>query len=292
MCILFSALCFDRQQVFAEVNALPQKNIALQLYSVRHDLQKDYKHTIQQVRETGYTMVEAANYRDGKFYGLTPEDFKKNLKEVGLRPLSSHVGKELSRNELQSGDFRESLKWWNACIDDHKTAGITYIIVPWLSVPNTLKDLQTYCNYFNEIGKKCRERGLSFGYHNHSHEFSKVEGQLMYDYMIEHTDPKYVFFQMDVYWMVIAQQSPVDYFHKYKGRFELLHIKDKREIGQSGMVGFDAIFRNTDTAGTKYLIVEQEHFSQNSFHGIKQSLKYLQECPLVKEHYGISSSKK
>ena len=81
MCILFSALCFDRHQVFAEVNALPQKNIALQLYSVRHDLQKDYKHTIQQVRETGYTMVEAANYRDGKFYGLTPEDFKKILKK-------------------------------------------------------------------------------------------------------------------------------------------------------------------------------------------------------------------
>lgn len=290
-CLLFSLICCSQQPDLAETDTLPQKSIGLQLYSIRKDLQKDYKQAIRQVGETGYTMVEAANYGDGKFYGLTPKDFKKSLEEAGLQPLSSHVGKELSQQELQSGDFKESLQWWDTCIDAHKAAGISHIVVPWLSVPKTLKDLQTCCNYFNEIGKKCKEKGLSFGYHNHAHEFSKVEGQLMYDYMIQHTDPEYVFFQMDVYWTVMAQQSPVDYFHKYKGRFELLHIKDRREIGQSGMVGFDAIFRNTDVAGTKYLIVEMEQFSQDSRHGIKQSLDYLRECPLVKERYDESSSR-
>ena len=83
--------------------------------------------------------------------------------------------------------------------------------------------------------------GIRFGYHNHSHEFRKVEDQaVMLEYMLEHTDPENVFFQLDVYWAVMGQASPVDLFRKYPGRFRMLHIKDRREIGQSGMVGFDA----------------------------------------------------
>ena len=44
------------------------------------------------------------------------------------------------------------------------------------------------------------------------------------------------------------RNSPVDYFNKYPGRFKIFHVKDHREIGQSGMVGFDAIFKNAKTA--------------------------------------------
>ena len=122
-----------------------------------------------------------------------------------------------------------------------------YIVTPYLSVPKTLKDLQTYCDYYNEVGKRCQAAGLKYGYHNHAHEFQKVEDkELMLDYMLQHTNPEYVFFQMDVYWVVRGQNSPVDYFNKYPGRFTMLHIKDHREIGQSGMVGYDAIFKNTD----------------------------------------------
>ena len=80
------------------------------------------------------------------------------------------------------------------------------------------------------------------------HQESGRTKELMLDYMLQHTNPEYVFFQMDVYWVVRGQNSPVDYFNKYPGRFTMLHIKDHREIGQSGMVGYDAIFKNTDTA--------------------------------------------
>jgi sugar phosphate isomerase/epimerase len=90
---------------------------------------------------------------------------------------------------------------------------------------------------------------------------------------------------MDVYWVVRGQQSPVDYFNKYKGRFALLHIKDNKELGQSGMVGFDAIFKNTDAAGVKHLIVEVEKYNFTPTESVKQSLDYLLNCPLVKESY-------
>ena len=105
---------------------------------------------------------------------------------------------------------------------------MSYIVAPWMDVPKTLKELDTYCAYYNEIGKRCKQQGMSFGYHNHAHEFQKVEDKVMYDYMIEHTNPEYVFFQMDVYWVVRGQNSPVDYFNKYPGRFKMFHIKDHR----------------------------------------------------------------
>lgn len=283
--ILLATACTAKTEVEKKDAAPVKKEITLQLYSLRDDISKDYEGTIKKVGEMGFTSVEAANYNEGLFYGKTPAEFKSDIEKAGLTVLSSHTSRALSEKELASKDFSESLKWWDKCIDDHKAAGMTYIVAPWMDVPKTLKDLQTYCEYYNEIGKRCKDKGISFGYHNHAHEFQKVEDKVMYDYMIENTNPDYVFFQMDVYWVVRGQQSPVDYFNKYKGRFKLLHIKDNRELGQSGMVGFDAIFRNTDAAGTKHLIVEVENYSFTPVESVKQSLDYLLNCPLVKESY-------
>lgn len=262
-----------------------KKEIALQLYSLRNDISKDFDATIKKAGEMGYTAVEAAGYKNGLFYGKAPAEFKKDIENAGMTVLSSHTSKNLSEKELQSKDFSEPLKWWDECIRAHKEAGAKYIVTPWMEAPKTLQDLQTYCEYYNEVGKRCKAQGLSFGYHNHAHEFAKIEDKVMLDYMIENTNPDYVFYQLDVYWAVMGHQSPVDYFHKYPGRFELLHIKDNKELGQSGMVGFDAIFKNTDVAGTKYLIVEVEKYNFTPEESVKKSLDYLLCCPLVKEKY-------
>ncbi|MDR3188396.1 MAG: sugar phosphate isomerase/epimerase [Prevotellaceae bacterium] len=269
----------------ADSKLLPKKDIALQLYSLRDDFSSDFEGAIKKAGEAGYTAVEAASYGDGKFYGKTPAEFKAAVEAAGMKVLSSHTTKSLSAKELSSKDFSESLAWWDAAIEAHVAAGMKYIVAPWMEVPKTLADLQTYCDYYNVVGKRCKEKGLLFGYHNHAHEFTKVEDALMYDYMLEHTNPEWVFFQMDVYWTVMGRQSPVEYFQKYPKRFTLLHIKDHKELGQSGMVGFDAIFKNTDIAGTKYLIVEVEKYSHTPIESVKISLDYLLSCPLVKESY-------
>lgn len=177
------------------------------------------------------------------------------------------------------------MKWWDECIAAHKAAGMKYIVAPWMNVPKTLKDLKTYCKYYNEIGKRCKAAGLSFGYHNHAHEFQKVEGKVMYDYMLENTDPDLVFFEMDVYWTVRGQKAPVDYFKKYPKRFKLLHIKDEKELGDSGMVGFDVIFKHAADAGMEYPVVEVERYSFAPAESIKKSIDYLNNAPFVKESY-------
>ena len=202
-----------------------------------------------------------------------------------MKVLSSHCTRNLSDEELASGDFSESLKWWDECIAAHKAAGMKYLVTPSMPFLKSLKELQVYCDYFNEIGKRCRENGIKYGYHNHAFEFQKIEDQVMLEYMIRHTDPENVLFEMDVYWVVIGQNSPVDLFHKYPGRFKMLHIKDLREIGQSGMVGFDAIFRNADVAGVEQIVVEVEQYSYDVEKSVKMSLDYLMEAPFVKASY-------
>jgi sugar phosphate isomerase/epimerase len=264
---------------------LPKKDIALQLYSLREDFKNDFDATIKKVAEAGYTAIEAASYEDGKFYNKTPEAFKAAVEAAGMKVLSSHTSRLLSEKELRTGNFAESLAWWDKAITAHLAAGMKYIVAPWMDVPKTLADLQTYCDYYNIVGKKCKEKGLLFGYHNHAHEFTKIGDVLMYDYMLTHTNPDLVFFQMDVYWTVMGRQSPVEYFQKYPGRFTLLHIKDHKELGQSGMVGFDAIFKNTEAAGTKFLIVEVENYNYAPAESVQLSLDYLLNCPLVKERY-------
>ena len=262
-----------------------KKDIGLQLYSLRDDFKNDFDATIKKTGEAGYTAIEAASYDNGKFYGKTPAEFKAAVEAAGMKVLSSHTVKPLSEEELRTKDFSTSLAWWDEAIEAHVAAGMKYIVAPGVSVPKTLADLQTYCDYFNAIGQKCKAKGLLFGYHNHAHEFTKVEDVMMYDYLLEHTSPDMVFFQMDVYWTVRGQQSPVEYFRKYPGRFTLLHIKDHKELGQSGMVGFDAIFKNTGVAGTKFLIVEVEQYNYTPIESVKLSLDYLLNCPLVKESY-------
>jgi len=287
--LFFAALSFflvscGSSKTASDKNTLVKKDIALQLYSLRGEI-KDYDATIKKVGEMGFTSIEAASYNDGKFYGKTPQEFKASLEAVGMYALSSHTSKGLSEAELKSKNYSESMKWWDQCIAAHKAAGMKYIVVPSMQVPKTLADLQTYCEYYNEIGKRCKQNGMKFGYHNHAFEFVKIQDKVMYDYMIENTNPEYVFFEMDVYWVVMGKASPVDYFNKYPKRFEVLHIKDHKELGQSGMVGFDAIFKNTDVAGVKHLIIEVEKYNFEPAVSVKKSLEYLQGCPLVKVSY-------
>ena len=230
--------------------------------------------------------MEAACYSDGKLYGVDPEQYKADLEAAGLKSLSTHIGRNLSDEELASGDFTESMKWWDQAIAAHKAAGCKYVVCPSFAVPQTLAGLKTYCDYFNAIGAKCKENGMLFGYHNHSHEFNKVEDKVIYDFMLENTNPDSVFFEMDVYWAVMGHAAPVEYFKKYPGRFTMLHIKDYRELGESGMVGFDAIFNNAGLAGMKDFIVEIEAFTKGDW---KESMKacadYLLKSDFVKATY-------
>lgn len=277
------------------LSAKPKKEMALQLYSIREVMGSPEKYAqkheevFRQLAAWGYTAVEAASYNQGKgtFYGVSPQQFRADCEAAGLECLSSHTTRNLSNEELSNHDFTEALLWWDKAIADHKAAGMTYIVTPSGPVPKNKVEAQTLCDYYNAIGRKCAAAGLKYGYHTHSHEYQKVEDIRWIDYMMQHTDPNYFFWQMDTYWCVMGQQSPVEYIKKYPGRFAMLHIKDLYELGQSGMLGFDAIFNQADTAGLDYYVVEMEGTdgSIDIMEGVHRCAEYLLRSKFVRKSY-------
>lgn len=259
----------------------PAKEIGLQLYSVRDSMQTDPKGTVAKVGAMGYKLVEAANYNDGKFYGMEPTEFEALCKANGLNFISSHCGQPAP----DSTNWDSTMVWWDKCIAAHKAAGVKYIVQPSMdrSAYESLARLQQYCKYFNAVGEKCNAAGIRFGYHNHTGEFKDLEGQTIYDYMLKNTDPSKVMFEMDLYWITEGGKNPVDYFNAYPGRFELWHVKDYRELGGSdAKMDFKPIFENAEKAGMKHYIVEVEEFNTNPIDGVKQSLEFLQNADYVK----------
>ena len=248
------------------LSAKPKKQMGLQLYSIREVIGSPEKYAqnhvevFKKLASWGYTAVEAASYDQGRgtFYGVSPQQFRADCEAAGLECLSSHATRGLNADELKNHDFTEAMKWWDKAIADHKAAGMKYIVTPGWGVPSTLQEAQTLCDYTNAIGRKCQAAGLRYGYHTHSGEFRKVEGQVWMEYFMQHTDASVFFWQMDTYWCVMAQQSPVQYFKKFPGRFVMLHIKDLYELGESGMVDCNAISRNAEKAGLCGYLVTME----------------------------------
>jgi len=259
----------------------PVKEVGLQLYSIRDQMNADAKGTIEKVGAMGYKLVETAGYGDGKIYGMEPADFKALCDANGLNLYAAHCGQAVP----DSAGWEANMAWWDTCIAAHKAAGVQYIVQPFMDNVGyeSLAGVQRYCDYFNAVGEKCNAAGIRFGYHNHSGEFADLEGQTIYDYMLKNTDPAKVMFEMDLYWITEGGKNPVDYFNAYPGRFELWHVKDLRELGGAdAKMDFKPIFENAEKAGMKKYIVEVEEYNSNPIDGVKQSLEFLQNAEFVK----------
>jgi len=258
----------------------PENGVGLQLYSLRDDMKKDPVGTIQKVGTMGYDFVESAGYNNGLLYGMEPKEFKALVEENGMLYLGAHSGQAIP----DSGSWTELMPWWDKCIATHKAAGAEYIVQPFMGKTGyaSLEGLADYCAYFNAVGQKCNEAGLRFGYHNHAGEFGELEGEVIYDYMLENTDPEKVMFQLDIYWIYEGGKEPFDYFAKYPGRFESMHIKDAKELGESGTIDFKPILDRAVKDGAVYHVVEVEKYSFEPVVSVEKSLEHLKEIGFAK----------
>jgi sugar phosphate isomerase/epimerase len=257
------------------------KNLGLQLYSIRDSINRDIPGALAKVAAMGYKFVEPADYKDGKFYGMEPAAFRALLEKNYLYMLSSHV----NHAAPDSTNYDETMAWWDKCIDAHIAAGAKFIVQPSManSAYQSVEGLQTYCDYFNEVGAKCNAKGIRFGYHNHDREFNtKLDSTIViYDYMLEHTDPVKVMFQVDLGHMVDGGADPVYYFNKYPGRFELWHIAEGYELGSTGKMDYQAIWAAAGKAGLRYGIVEVEKYNYDEFTSCKLSYDFLNNADYV-----------
>ena len=246
--------------------------LAIQLYTVRADMDKDPSGTLKKLSDIGYKYVEHANYHDRKFYGYPPAEFKKLLEDFGMKMPSGHVQMLPNDYDFSKNDFADK---WKYTVDDAATAGQLYLVSPWLddSLRKNMKDFKAYMEVFNKSGELCKKSGMKFGYHNHDFEFTtKIDGELLYDLILTNTDPALVAQQLDMGNLYNGGFKAIDVARKYPGRFEMMHVKDEilaKEgsekyvstiLGQ-GIVGTREVCNIGRTSGgTKWFIVEQESY--------------------------------
>ncbi|WP_218597719.1 sugar phosphate isomerase/epimerase [Polaribacter sp. NJDZ03] len=248
------------------------KNIGIQLVSVKDLMDKNPENTLKQLGRMGYSYIETFVYKEGKFYGYSPKEFRDIVEKNGMRFLGSMT----FYNPIDKSE-KEIEKWWNKTILDHKNAGVAYLSTSNNNLKNikSLSELKVYTDYYNLVGKLCEKAGLKFLFHNHKDEFLEVEGKIIYEYFLENTNPKYVSFQSDLYWMDVAGVNPVDYFEKYPKRFISWHVKDYKELGQSGKIDFNKIFLSAEKAGLKYVIGEVEDYAYPAITSVGLAWEYL-----------------
>ena len=261
--------------------------LGIQLYVVNADLGKDAPATIKQIAAIGYKEVETAGFGSAK----TAAALRKLLDDNGLKCPSAHLPLKLDN--------------LGASFDDAHALGCTYATssVPqmWLATPMPAMDsnmsaaersaamakarggmlapltddkFKALAEDMNKVGAAAKAAGLKFAAHNHTMEFAMMDGKPGYDYLISHTDPSLVTFEVDCGWMTVAGYKPADFVAKYPGRIKMLHIKDflpypkgastggpdrpnGSEIGQ-GVVNYKEIFAGVKGKGIQHIFVEQE----------------------------------
>jgi len=209
---------------------------------------------------------------------MSPTQFRKTMKAFGMKLTSAHVGGPNYTKETHS----QAMDWWKKATDDHKEAGCKFLVKPSMPALKTLDEFKLWCDYYNSIGEITAKSKMQFGYHNHSREFEKIEGQIIYDYMIANTNPKNVFFEMDVYWVMRGGFNAVDYMNKYPDRFPVLHIKDEKEIGESGKIDFKPIYETAYKLGLKDSFVEVERYNFEPIVSVRKSYDFLKNATYVK----------
>ena len=247
-----------------------RENIALQVYSVRGDLEKDFFGTLRAVKEMGYAGVEFAG-----LYGNDPEQVRSFCEEIGLTPLSAHVSIQ---------DFMADM---DGVVDTYAKVGVQYVAIPWLG--EEMRPGREGYAAFKEsvalISAKLKEKGIILGYHNHDFEFEKLDGEYLLDIMYRDMSSDVLVTQLDTCWVNVGGENPAAYVAKYAGRIPTVHLKDFRGSKSENMYGligvegsdtkaddtkfmltpvgkgcqdFKAIVAAGDAGGAKWYIVEQD----------------------------------
>lgn len=257
--------------------------VGIQLYTIRDAMSADTPGSLKKVSDLGYKNLELAGYSNGKFYGYTPAEFKKMVNDLGMDIISSHTQVEAAGITLENAKLMA---------DAHAELGVKYCIQPWVNDED--RQVETYKKMiaeWNKVGAIMKERGIQFGYHNHNFEFDTLDGLVpYYDLFMPELDADLVTMELDLFWASKAGQDPVEMFNKYPGRFQLLHMKDMRtneepfynvykedvcSVGE-GVIDFKRILAAKETAGTKYLFVEDDNQGNGKpFEGIETSIVNL-----------------
>lgn len=238
--------------------------LAVQLYSVREMLARDFAGVIRRIAEIGYAGVEPVF----SLPGTTLQAAAQLFSELGLAVPSAHM-------PLPIGAQKQ------AVIEAIEALSCTRLISG--KGPESFTSLQAIrqaCELFNESRATAEKQGWQFGIHNHWWEFQPVEGRPAYHLMLEHLHPQ-IFFEIDTYWVQTAGYDPEEVVREFASRAPLLHIKDgpatrgqpQTAVGD-GVLDVPAIIEaSKETA--EWLVVELDDCAGDMITALERSYRYL-----------------
>jgi len=265
----------------ATASAAPvdRAHIGLQLYSLRNQFATNVPGTLAEIKSWGITNVELAGT-----YNLSAAEFKAQLVAHGLNPVSAHYGYDQFQNKLDE------------IVRDAKILGLHCVGCAWIPHEGDFneKTCREAIAMFNHAGEVLATNGITFFLHTHGYEFQPYKDGTLFDLLMTETNPKFVSFQMDIFWVVHAGQDPVTLLNKYGARWQLTHLKGMRDgtptgfsngrsdvtndvaVGE-GKISFPPLLAAAEKAGVNWYIIEDESPSSES--QIPRSLKYLEARP-------------
>jgi len=266
--ILMCASCFvqahdksDKDNSMSQYQNKPIPKISVQLWSVKHELKKDFKGTLTQIANMGFDGVEFAG--DFGPYANDAKGLKRFLDSLGLQASSAHV----KFAAFDAEHFEESVAYY-------KTIKVDTLIIPWDERAWNTQEIDSFITDLNTLFSKLKTAGFHFGFHNHDQEFNDHKGSTFWDHIANST-PQDLVLQLDVGWVTIAEKNPVAYITRYPGRTLTTHIKAKlpksvaantATNGKRPIVGDDvtdwvAVLKaDIAVGGTKWFVVEQEEY--------------------------------
>lgn len=257
-----------------------RKEIGIQLYTLRNEINKDVKATLKAVADAGYKQVECYGFPNAG-------PMITAARENGLAINSTHFDWDSVINPDQKG-----VRPFSEVLDNANKAGIKHLVIPYLAGKNrkTLDDYKLVCERCNKGAEQARKAGIQLSYHNHSFEFQPLEGgETGYETMIKEFSSD-MHFEVDVFWIQVGGADPVQMIRRLNGRVSQLHLKDLNqsvktpkysgipkeafeELGD-GVIDMEPIIDAANDAGVKICHVEQDH-SPHPIKSIQQSMAHL-----------------
>lgn len=266
--------------------------VAVQLYSVRDEMEKDFYGTIQKMKDLGYDGVEFAG-----LFGEDPEKIKAFCDEIGLVPISAHV------------PYYDMLADPEKVLSDYAKIGCEYVAVPYLTEecrPGT-DGFAATVEGVRKIGEAAKKLGIQLLYHNHDFEFVKIGEEYALDVLYSTIPADLLQTEIDTCWVNVAGVNPAEYIEKYSGRSPVVHLKDFKKSGDKlgklyDLIGIDdegkqqeeedafsfmpvgygvqdmpAILASCENAGAKWVVVEQDSPAKDDtpLNSVKLSREYL-----------------
>jgi len=250
--------------------------MGLEIYSLRREADKDLPATLALIRKFGFKEVEG-----GDSFGRSAGEFRKLLDGNGLKLTSMMAAYDRLNQDI------------SAVAEDAHTLGAEYVVCS--TVPHkkklTAEDCERAMESLNRFGENLAKAGLRCCYHTHGIEFGESPDGTLFDTLAKGTNPKFVNFEMDIFWIVYAYQDPVKLLHQYPGRFPLMHVKDIRKgtalggspedvpeeasvpLGQ-GLVDIAAALRAARETGVRHYYIEDE--AADAARQLSESLRYLE----------------